>query len=87
LYSYETPQVDITDITDARAVDDLRLSEALKKKKEIRDFLNAQGYDYVFRFCLEELHDTTPISKREDATLRDNVSQLVGDDFGSQSKM
>jgi hypothetical protein len=31
----------------------------------------------VFRFCLEELHDTTPISKREDATLRDNISQLV----------
>ena len=42
----------------ARAVDDLRLSEALKKKKEIRDFLNARGYDSVFRFCLEELHDT-----------------------------
>jgi hypothetical protein len=40
-YSYETRQVDITDITDARAVGDLRLSEALKKKKEIRDFLNA----------------------------------------------
>ena len=77
-YSYDTPQVDITDITDARAVDDLRLSEALKKKKEIRDFLNAQGYDSVFRFCLEELCDTTPISKREDATLRDNISQLVG---------
>jgi hypothetical protein len=77
-YSYETPQVDITDITDAPAVDDLRLSEALKKEKEIRDFFNARGYDSVVKFCLEKLHEITLISKREETQLRNNISQLIG---------
>ena len=76
-YSFATPEIDIADITDAQVLEDLSLSEELKKKDDIRAFLNARGYDSAFKFCLEELHNTTPISKREDTKLRDNISQLA----------
>ena len=77
-YSFVTPEIDIADITDAQVLEDLSLSEELKKKNDIKAFLNARGYDSAFKFCLEELHNTAPISKREDAKLRDNISQLAG---------
>jgi hypothetical protein len=77
-YSFVTPQVDITDITDAQAVEDLRLSEVLEKNKEVRLFFKERGNDSAFKFYLEELHDTTPISKSEDTELCNNISLLIG---------